>query len=241
MVQVEGYSVRYQEVGEGAPLILVHGLCGSSLWWLRNVASLAQQYHVYLVDLPGFGGMWRRRFVLAQAASWLLKWMEVVGLKRVHLIGHSMGGYICLWLAAHHPAVVERLVLVSPAVRPHVQSVAGYILPLLSGARYMTPGFAPILLYDTLRTGPLTLLQATRELLTVDAETEVRALTTPTLLVWGEGDTLVPAALGPVLRAEIADAQLFIIPRAGHVSMFEQPEQFNGRVLAFLRGERVGI
>ena len=71
---MQGRPVRYQVAGTGEPVILVHGLAGSSGWWRHNVPALAERYAVYTVDLPGFGGMrhLRRRFALAGAASWLL-------------------------------------------------------------------------------------------------------------------------------------------------------------------------
>ncbi|HEY7094560.1 MAG TPA: alpha/beta fold hydrolase, partial [Ktedonobacterales bacterium] len=54
------YPVRYKVAGEtGEPVILVHGLSGSTRWWMENVEALAGQYRVYLVDLPGFGAMRR--------------------------------------------------------------------------------------------------------------------------------------------------------------------------------------
>ncbi|MBV9230334.1 MAG: alpha/beta fold hydrolase [Chloroflexi bacterium] len=222
-------------------MILVHGLSGSTLWWIRNVRSLAQHYRVYLVDLPGFGAMRRApgRFVLAKAGSWLLAWMEAIGVKQAHFIGHSMGGYICMLLAAHQPEAVSRLILVSPAVKAHVHSVVGYFVPLLSTVYYLKPSFLPILTYDALRAGPLTLLRATQQLVELDVSQEIKAVTAPTLLVWGENDTLVPPALGYFLRQELANARLLSL-RAGHISMYEQAEQFNAAVLAFLRGELVG-
>src|SRR5262245_60106497 len=57
---VGGYSVRYKVAGrEGKPVILVHGLSGSTRWWAQNVEALAQRHRVFLVDLPGFGAMRR--------------------------------------------------------------------------------------------------------------------------------------------------------------------------------------
>ena len=55
--------------GQGEPVVLVHGFSGSTRWWSRNIPALAERYSVYLLDLPGFGAMRRRRFVLAEAAS----------------------------------------------------------------------------------------------------------------------------------------------------------------------------
>ena len=241
-VQVGAYNVRYQTVGEGEPVVLVHGLSGSTLWWRRNVPELAQHYKVYLVDLPGFGAGSRKhgRFALKQAGDWLLAWMDAIGLKQTHLIGHSMGGYICMEIAAHRPDVVKRLVLVSPAFKAAANSVLGYTKLLLNGIRYLTPHFFPILAYDSLRAGPITLLKATREIIALDVSEDVQRITEPVLLVWGENDTLVPPTLGYMLRAELPNARLLTLEHAAHVAMFDQPQTFNVAVTAFLHGEVVG-
>ncbi len=93
-IQVKGHAVHYRVVGTGEPVILVHGLSGSTRWWARNVPALAKRYRVHLVDLQGFGAMrrYRRSFILAEAASSLLAWMDALDLPWVHLVGHSMGG-----------------------------------------------------------------------------------------------------------------------------------------------------
>ncbi len=235
-VQVENYTVYYKVVGEGTPLILVHGLSGSTLWWRRNVQALAEHYRVYLIDLPGFGAMSRRRghFALKQAGQWLLQWMKAIGLSQADWIGHSMGGYICMWIAANVPEVVSRLILVSPAVLPPEQTFGRSIKPLLLSARYAQPRFFPILAYDALRTGFLPLLRAAREILAQDLIDSTH-ITAPTLLIWGEHDTLVPPELGLALQTKLPHAQLLILPRAGHVGMFDQAETFNRATLAFLQ------
>ncbi len=240
-VQVSGHRVRYLVAGEGEPVILVHGLSASTHWWIRNVPELSRHYRVYLIDLPGFGAMHfpQSRFMLTNAASWLLSWMEAVGLKRAHFIGHSMGGYICMWIAAHSPEAVSRLVLVAPAVRPHVRTVAGYFVPLLVGLRYMAPSFLPILFFDALRAGPLTLLRTTRDLIALDVQEEIQAVSASTLLIWGENDTLVPSSLAYILHKEIAHSRLVLLKKAGHVCMYDRSHDFNVAVLAFLRGEGV--
>lgn len=78
VVEIENVRVGYQVLGEGEPLILVHGLSGSTRWWVRNVQALAQHNRVYLVDLPGFGTMHRMhsRFALIREAQWLVTWMN---------------------------------------------------------------------------------------------------------------------------------------------------------------------
>src|SRR5215510_12931110 len=103
---VGAHRVRYKVAGEtGEAVILVHGLSGSTRWWAENVEALAKQYRVYLVDLPGFGAM--RRSPLRQgvhaATDWLIHWMETVPVQPSHLVGHSMGGHICLRVAMERP------------------------------------------------------------------------------------------------------------------------------------------
>jgi pimeloyl-ACP methyl ester carboxylesterase len=106
--------------------------------------------------------------------------------------------------------------------------------------RVLSPAFFPILIYDALRAGPLMLIRATRDLISRDIRTFLQEITVPTLLIWGENDTLVPLALSDLLRAEIPDARLRIIKKAGHVVMFDQSQQCNADMLAFLGGANVG-
>lgn len=241
-IQVGEQTNYYQVAGEGngEPIILIHGLSASSRWWVRNVPALAEYHRVYLLDLPGFGTMrhFRRNFVLDELSSGIVAWMEALGIAQAHLLGHSMGGYICLRIAARHPEHVKRLVLVSPAGIPHFRSVQGYLMPLLTAIRYCKPDFYPILISDALRAGPRTILRATQDLLTKDIRHSLHHVTAPTLLIWGENDTLVPPLFGDILQQEIKDARLLVLKRAGHVPMFDQPKQFNEAVLGFLDWEK---
>lgn len=239
---VYGLPVRYEVAGSGDPVVLVHGLSGSTRWWARNVPDLARRHRVYLVNLPGFGTLPRpgRRFVLAEATSWLLAWMEAVGLSGAHLVGHSMGGYLCLKLAARRPDVARKLVLVDPAGIPSHRTMLGHLGPLLLTARHARPAFLPVLVRDALCAGPLTLLKTARDLLAEDVREDLHRVAAPTLLVWGDGDPLIPPSTGDVMRAEIPDSRLLIIDRAGHNPMFDRPEAFNAALLAFLSGEPVG-
>jgi pimeloyl-ACP methyl ester carboxylesterase len=233
--------VRYKVAGSGEPLILVHGLSGSTHWWIRNIGSLAQHYTVYLVDLPGFGTLGRtHRFALNEAADWLLEWMQAVGVQRADWIGHSMGGHICIQIAARCPELVNRLVLAAPAVQPIGHSWQSYLLPLLEGTRYMRPSFLPILFYDAMRAGPLTLLRATNDLLAKDIREEAQSIQAPLLLIWGANDTLVPAVLSEILHKEIPHSRLLILKGAGHVVMYDRSRAFNEAVLDFLNGQLEG-
>jgi len=215
-------------VGGGEPVVLVHGLAGSSGWWSRNLERLGGRFTLYIVDLP------RRTFSLRQAHVWLAEAMGAAGLARAHLIGHSMGAAIALRLAADQPGLVDRLVLVAPAGLATGRSFVGHALPLAQALRRVSPDFLPLLVQDAVRTGPVVLLRAARELLAGDVRGLLGAVSAPALLVFGRRDMLVPPSLGEVFRAEMSDARLVVIDDAGHVPMYEQPETFDRVVSQFL-------
>lgn len=243
--RVHGTQVRYLVAGQGEPVVLVHGLAGSTYWWQRNLPDLARRYRVYALDLPGFGAMgWpvmgrRSRFVLAEAAAWVRAWMHAVGLRQAHVVGHSMGGYIAMRLAARHPEMVRRLALVAPAGMPMGRSLLGKAWPLVLTASRTAPTFLPVLAYDALRAGPLTLARAGYDLLAQDVREDARNIQAPTLLLWGQRDPLVPPALGEALRQHIPSARLLYLEHAGHVPMYERASQFNTALLGFLDGGMV--
>lgn len=240
VTRVAGADVHFWVAGQGEPVVLVHGLSGSSHWWIRNLPALADTYTVYLIDLPGFGAMaqYPGQLLLSEMAAWLLQWMDAVRLPRIRLIGHSMGGAIAIQCAAQRPGAITQLVLAAPAAIPagHL-TLWAYMPSLVEALAAMTPSFLPILAYDALRAGPGTLLRTSRALLTHDVRDELRQVTAPTLLMWGRRDSLVPPALGHVMRQELAHAELRILDGAGHVVMYDRPSAFNRAVLAFFAGQ----
>lgn len=241
-VRVAGRRVGYKVAGDGHPVVLIHGLSGSTRWWRHTLPALARHHRVYLVELPGHGRLIRGSpsLPLVDAAAWLLAWMDAAEVQRPHLIGHSMGGYIALRLAASSPAAVDRLVLVDSAGVPVVRSLIQYALPLARAGRYMAPSFLPVLAYDAFRAGPLTLLRSALDLLRQDVREDLRRITAPTLLIWGERDALVPVSVAEMMRREIPESRLVVLAGAGHVPMFERPQDFNRAVLAFLEGGKGG-
>jgi pimeloyl-ACP methyl ester carboxylesterase len=241
-VMVRGQRVAYQVAGSGDPVVLVHGLAGSTRWWRRNVSALAEAHTIHLVNLPGFGSFRRRGsgLALAEAADWLGAWIEATGIGPCHIVAHSMGGHMAIRLAARRPSLARRLVLVAPALVAGRRPLLAYPFALIAAGRAASPSFLPLLALDTLRAGPLTLLRATRNLFAEDVQDELRNIVAPTLLVWGERDALVPPSLGPLLRAELPDARLLQIAGAGHVPQYDRPDLFNAATLAFLAGQAVG-
>lgn len=232
---VGAISIRHQEFGAGEPVILLHGLAGSSKWWSNNVQALARQFQVYVLDITGFGRRrGSQRFMLETASRYLAGWMDQVDIERAHLIGHSMGGFIAADLAAEHPERVDRLVLVDAALFPTGFGVTRSLRGLWRGARKLPPKFVPILTADLLRSGPVTVLKTGHEVLTTDIRSQLNRITSPTLVIWGEHDTVVPLEIGQYLNQQIPDSDFHVISSAGHNPMWDRPEDFNRLVIPFL-------
>lgn len=238
-MRIGNATIAYRVSGSGPPVVLIHGLSGSARWWEKNVASLARDFRVYAVDLIGFGeSRQRQRFVLTEAAALLAAWMDDLGLDQAGIVGHSMGGFVAAELAADFPARVARLVLVSPVVLPYERRLWHPARGLLGLVRRLPGGFLPLLIADAVRAGPRTLPSATRQLLRADLRPKLAQITAPTLVVLGDRDTLVPAAVGERLARDLPDGQLLVISNSGHNPMWEQPAAFNHLVASFLASGR---
>ncbi|MBM4441820.1 MAG: alpha/beta hydrolase [Candidatus Rokubacteria bacterium] len=116
--EVDGLNLHYVTAGGGPVVVLVHGLGGFAESWRHNLAALARVATVYAVDLPGFGRSSKppTRYRLADAARALHGFVQAMGLGRVAIVGHSLGGAVGLTYALTHPARVERLALLGALV-----------------------------------------------------------------------------------------------------------------------------
>ena len=116
-VDVVGAEANYVEMGEGPPLLFVHGLSGCWQNWLENIPHFARTHRVLAVDLPGFGAspMPPWEISIPNYGRFLRDFCERLGLELCSLIGNSMGGFIATELAISDPERVDDLVLVSAA------------------------------------------------------------------------------------------------------------------------------
>lgn len=106
--------------GSGPTMVLIHGLGGSLINWDAVGPRLAKDHRVVAPDLPGFGlSPPQGDFTLTTHVAALVRFIEEVGAP-VTLMGNSMGGLVSEIVAANHPDLVERLILVSPATPPRV-------------------------------------------------------------------------------------------------------------------------
>ncbi|MFL6447126.1 MAG: alpha/beta fold hydrolase [Bryobacteraceae bacterium] len=241
-VKIGTSTTQYRVEGRGDPLVLIHGLGGSTGWWVRNIGALSQHFTVYTVDLPGFGGMRRHPepFSVRGAVAWLETLFDALGLDTVSLVGHSMGALVAAIFAGERPERVHRLVLAAPAIELPSSRIAAYLLPLARETLRVERSFWKTLVWDSLRAGLSTAVHASRDLLRSNVDYELSQISTPCLLIWGELDPLVPPNLAGGLQKKIQGSELCVLKGAGHVLMYDHAEPFNTVVLEFLAGRFEG-
>ena len=134
-VSAAGVKTFYLEAGRrGAPaVVLLHGLGATCSSFLPTLADLSRDYHVFAVDLPGFGESEKplARLDPAHQAQWAVALLDALGLERAHLIGNSMGGRVALEVGLRAPSRVDRLVLLAPSLAWRRYRAAARVVRLL--------------------------------------------------------------------------------------------------------------
>ncbi|MHB8648077.1 MAG: alpha/beta fold hydrolase [Thermomicrobiales bacterium] len=233
------YRVAGDEDGEQMPLVLVHGLGVSSAYWARLQPLLATRRPVYALDLPGFGHATRPRAVLDTVAlgESVADWMRAVGLTRVHLLGHSLGGPVAAEYTRQYPERVSRLVLVGATIGARGASAPHQTLGLLRDSLRESPSLLPVILRDYRRAGIRRVLGTDIAADHNDTIATIAQLTVPLLIVRGERDVVVPMRDTRQLREAAPHAAFVTIDRAAHAVQWSQPEALASVVTAFLAGE----
>lgn len=226
-IHLPPYALNETRTGSGEPVVLLHGLSGSSRWWSRNLEALSQRHLVATIDLGRLG-----RLPFEEVVALVARWLETFG-EPVHLFGHSMGGLIAIGVASERPDLVRSLVLISAVGVPFRLNPLPHV-KALPRPPYGGAGIARVLVPDFLRTGPASVAVAGTRVLLADIRERLRAIRVPTLLVWGAADPLVPLRYGEVMQQEIAGSRLEVIERAAHVPMWDAPEEFNRIALSFI-------
>jgi pimeloyl-ACP methyl ester carboxylesterase len=229
--------MRIHEAGnpDGQTLVLIHGLSSSHRCWDRNLAALGEHHRLRLVELFPRG---RRApaYDLRDAAVELSDMLEPAD-EPMAVLGHSMGGLIALHLTAMTPALVSRLVLAAPPAAEHPGSLLSRAGGVLRSATRTDRQSIGLVVSTLVAAGPLRMAAAAQATLRADLAAEVAGVATPTLLIWGADDLLVPVETGRRMESAMRDARLVVIPGAAHQAMWDAPAEFDAAVLAFLSAQ----
>lgn len=262
-VETGPFTTNYHDVGEGAPLLLLHGSgpgVSAMANWRLPIQHLSSHFRILAPDLAGFGytavpagtaytrEMWLRQIV---------DLLDAVGVERVSVVGNSFGGSMALALAIAHPERVDRLVLMGSVgvpfeISPGLDAVWGYQPSVEAMRALMRETFAydPSIVTDELvqmryeasiRPGAqeafASMFPAPRQRWVdamAHAEKDIRGIQAPTLIVHGRDDKVIPLATSLTLHQWVDDSRLHVFGRCGHWTQIEHAEPFSRLVADFL-------
>jgi len=259
-IRVGDIEVYYVEAGSGAPVVLIMGFGGDHLAWGFQMRALAENHRVVAFDNRGAGQTDAPDvpYTMAMMAADTVGLMDALGIDRAHVIGVSMGGMIAQQLALDHPDRVRSLHLGCTLARPdaYMRALVGAWremrrclgreamlravgLWLFSPSTYnQRPEFVEMLFQNALANPyPQTLTGFVRQgdaILGHDTAARLGGLRCPTLVTVAEDDILVPPRFSREVASLIPGATLRVLPGAGHVYFWEQPDAFNALCLEFL-------
>ena len=258
-VNAGGLEISYLVGGDEDtmdPVLYLHGMGGAGKWEACHMA-LGTTALTYLPQLPG----WREGQApeslpsVKDYARLAVDLMDALELDRATLVGHSIGGWIALWVAAQNPSRINRMILADP-MGLDVPSVVAPNLADLDEESFAKAVFAKLGLiataqpdgfgaaWENVRQGPeferqwkgRGLVAGLTKGLSGDSELMqmLSVIKTDTLLVWGRQDGLAPLEHGEALRAALPNSRLDVIDGCGHLPMAEKPETFNRMVRDYL-------
>ncbi len=262
-IAVDGYKIHYFEalpparfrvLGDGPPLVLIHGLGARGEDWAALIPGLAAAgFHVYAPDLLGYGRSSQPNvdYTISLEEKTVVDFMKAVHLDKADVGGWSMGGWIALKLTIDHPDLVKRLA---------IYDSAGIYFPPTFNATLFTPtdsiGVAKLTAMLTPHPKPIPAfvsraairklqknawviersvisMEAGRDLL----DFRLGGIHKPTLIVWGGADTLIPPSVGEAMHQQIAGSTLVLVNGCGHLAPAECSKPVLAATLRFLQAQ----
>lgn len=252
--EIDGDTVHYQSYGDGPPVVLVHGLGGTSNMWHGVMQAMAQHHHVVAPDLLGHGrsdagdelsvGGW------AEQVAGLIRHLE---LPPTTVVGHSVGTLVAQRLALDQPDLCDELVLVGGVAHLDPPQTRGYeeraelvaeegmeaivddwLAGAVSGQTHATmAGGVGLLREMFLRNDPDSYAQACRALANAP-KLRRDDIGQRTLILTGAHDGSTPLAMAEELKASIPVSDVQVLPHVAHWSPVEDPGAVAAAVLEFL-------
>ncbi len=274
-VQVGSRKIFLAEMGAGPVVLMLHGggpgASGVSNY-SRNIEALAQHFHVIVPDMPGYGRSTKgvnRNDPFGDLATNMIAMLDTLSIRRVHVIGNSLGGACGLRMAIERPALIGRLVLMGPG---GVDTTRGLPTPGLKRLLTYYKGEGPTLEKitafirgDLVYDGSQIPESVIRERFESSKDPEVVAappllgpagipnfknldftrdprlsqVANPTLVLWGTEDKVNRPSGAHSLQRRMPNCDVYMFSKTGHWVQWERAEEFNAAVTRFLEQDQV--
>ncbi|MCP4415930.1 MAG: alpha/beta hydrolase [Chloroflexi bacterium] len=253
--------LHYESIGRGQPIILLHGWINSWDVWRDLMLKLSKtgRYRVYALDFWGFGESAKgsrsqtATFKIESYVEMVHQFMDSLGIQKVPILGHSMGGTVALQISLTYPERVEKVALVgSPIIgtslHPFLQ-LAGYgsVAKLIWRYPIMLHSIMRILLAkdskevrsmifrDVQRTTIESFFRSISDLRDTDLRSKLPTLDMPTLGIYGAKDKIVSPMNADLLKSGVKSVKVEMMEQSRHFPMTDEPERFLEAVDNFLK------
>ncbi|MEH2071510.1 MAG: alpha/beta hydrolase [Nostoc sp.] len=259
-VQINGIDLFYDIKGTGEPLLLIAGFLCDHSYWSLIMPSLISHYRVIRLDNRGMGrsSAPQSPYSIKQMAGDIAVLLDYIGIDKVHLAGHSMGGQIAQELALASPQKIQSLMLLSSLAKGdelfnsiietwgdllknvNLKLYEKVVLPwIFTDTFYSIPGMIEGLIEFAIRYPfpPTThsLSHHSRAMLDFDTTDRLQQIHCPTLVLVGKQDILTPLKFSQQLAQGIPNAELVVLESGGHGFLIESSEVVVSAMLDFLQ------
>lgn len=238
-------SIFYRRVGKGLPIVLIHGFCETHEIWNGFADKLAEKFQVFAIDLPGFGEsqILAPPFSIEDVASAVQQWTTQMNLNLPLIVGHSLGGYVALAMAKKFPEKIGGIGLFQSTAYPDSderKANRDRVIEFVKkhGADPFIDTFVPGLFFDkhhpaisetyriARKTKKETLIAYTAAMRdrpsSIDLNTYFHK---PVLILGGEKDAIISVETTLQHADFFGETEVHILRNAGHMAMFENPEE----------------
>ncbi len=256
IVVVDNQVVHYEALGRGRPVLFLHGWLGSWRYWYPTMEAVSAGFRTYSFDFWGFGYSQHhsRQESVRNYSHQVVRFLDAMGLERVMLVGHSMGGMVAMKTALDYP---ERVTCVTTVGAPfHGRSIS-WLLKLAYQPRladifarwswlrrtlfafFLGQTNDPTvqeIVNESMRSRGDTLQATISSMLHTDLRPELPRLTVPALVVHGLRDNIVAPGEARLFTHHPM-TETFLMPQSRHFPFLEEPDAFHARLLDFLDAE----
>src|SRR5687767_11202300 len=238
---------RWVEEGEGEPLVLLHGLFGA-LSNFENLIEYFRQHNKVIVPILPLFELDILHSTAGGLAKFVNKFLDARDLENVHLLGNSLGGHVALVHVLKHPERVKSLILTGSSGL--FENGMGDSYPKRSDYEYIKtkteltfydPRNATKELVDEVygiinnRLKAIKIISLAKSAIRSNLSEQLNQVKQPTLLVWGNNDTITPPFVAREFNRLIPNSELYFVDKCGHAPMMEVPEEFNVILHKFLK------
>ena len=255
-IEIDGNTIRYVEEGNSTKnLLLIHGLGASAERWEHVIPQFAKNYRVLVPDLIGFGLSDKPvvDYTTDYLSEFIRKFLKKLGIDSVSIIGSSLGGQIGAEFTYQNNSMVEKLVLISPSgiMKHSTPALDAYVMAalypsdssasnafqIMSGSKNIDKktikGFVQRMKLPNAKMAFMSTLLGLKDAEIISEK--LVSIKSPTLIIWGENDPIIPIKYAQSFVSEIDDCRFVKMENCGHTPYVESPDKFYKIVFDFLK------